>query len=90
MQAKFEYLQLIRHQPRPRLPKPTTTFKKTQLPTGSDELKELREKAGLLGAVAAAGVKKGFGALVSAAKKAAAPTSPRGGGGWGGALPRAL
>ncbi|KAI8476393.1 MAG: rab-GTPase-TBC domain-containing protein [Monoraphidium minutum] len=50
----------------------------------NEELRELREKAGMLTAVAASGLKKGFGALVAAGKKAAAGGDKQGGGGGGG------
>ncbi|KIY99590.1 TBC1 domain family member 2A [Monoraphidium neglectum] len=48
---------------------------------GADELRELREKAGMLTAVAASGLKKGFGALVAAGKKAASGGDRKGSGG---------
>ncbi|GBF96307.1 hypothetical protein Rsub_09102 [Raphidocelis subcapitata] len=55
----------------------------------SGELRELRERAGVLTAVAASGVRKGVGALVSAARKAAGGGPDKRAGGEG-AVPGAL
>ena len=64
-------------------------------PQGNDELKEelreLKEKAGMLTAVAASGIKKGFGALMAAGKKAAGADKKASGGGVGvGGVPAAF
>lgn len=58
--------------------------------TGNDELKELREKAGMLTAVAASGVKKGIGALMAMGKRAAGADKRGGNGSGGGGVPAAF